>query len=60
MVRALLSSDWYRVAPLKPRLRAHIEVHRQRFRGDTWFILQDLHSGKYHPCGEFYHRADER
>lgn len=48
MVRALLSPDWYRVAPLKPRLRAHIEVHRQRFRGDTWFILQDLHSGKYH------------
>jgi len=48
MVRALLSSDWYRVAPLKPRLRAHVEVHRQRFRGDTWFVLQDLHSGKYH------------
>ena len=48
MVRALLSSDWYRVAPLKPRLRAHVEVHLQRFRGDTWFIVQDLHSGKYH------------
>ncbi|MEJ8562137.1 PqqD family peptide modification chaperone [Yoonia sp. GPGPB17] len=48
MVRALLSSDWYRVAPLKPRLRGHVEVHRQRFRGATWFVLQDLHSGKYH------------
>lgn len=48
MVRALLSSDWYRVAPLKPRLRGHVEVHRQQFRGDTWFVLQDLHSGKYH------------
>ncbi|WP_322892013.1 MULTISPECIES: PqqD family peptide modification chaperone [unclassified Yoonia] len=48
MTRALLSSDWYRVAPLKPRLRSHVEVHRQQFRGDTWFVLQDLHSGKYH------------
>jgi putative peptide zinc metalloprotease protein len=48
MARALLSSDWYRVAPLKPRLRGHVEVHRQQFRGDTWFVLQDLHSGKYH------------
>jgi putative peptide zinc metalloprotease protein len=48
MVRALLSSDWYRVAPLKPRLRGHVEVHRQQYRGDTWFVLQDLHSGKYH------------
>ena len=48
MNRALLSSDWYRVAPLKPRLRGHVEVHRQRFRGETWFVLQDQHSGKYH------------
>lgn len=48
MTRALLSSDWYRVAPLKPRLRGHVEVHRQCYRGDTWFVLQDQHSGKYH------------
>ncbi len=47
-VRAFLSADWYRVAPLKPRLRGHVEVHRQVFRGDTWFVLQDQHSGKYH------------
>lgn len=46
--RAFLSSDWYRVAALKPRLRGHIDIHRQRFRGDIWFILQDRHSGKYH------------
>ncbi|NRB01207.1 MAG: PqqD family protein, partial [Rhodobacteraceae bacterium] len=46
--QSFLSSDWYRVAPLKPRLRGHVEVHRQLFRGDVWFILQDRHSGKYH------------
>ena len=46
--RAFLSADWYRVAPLKPRLRGHVEIHRQIFRGDVWFILQDYHSGKFH------------
>lgn len=48
MAGAFLSSDWYRVAPLRPRLRSHVEIHRQRFRGEIWYILQDLHSGKYH------------
>lgn len=48
MAGAFLSADWYRVAPLRPRLRSHVEIHRQRFRGEIWYILQDLHSGKYH------------
>ena len=47
-VRAFLSSDWYRVAPLKVRLRGHVESHRQDFRGDIWYVLQDHHSGKFH------------
>lgn len=47
MVQSFLSQDWYRVGPLRPRLRSHVEIHRQRFRGGTWFIVQDLHSGKY-------------
>ncbi|MBT9384344.1 PqqD family peptide modification chaperone [Pseudooceanicola sp. CBS1P-1] len=48
MAQAFLSQDWYRVAPLKPRLRPHVEIHRQRFRGATWFVVQDSHSGRYH------------
>lgn len=47
MVQSFLSQDWYRVATMRPRLRTHVEIHRQRFRGETWFIVQDLHSGKY-------------
>lgn len=47
MVQSFLSQDWYRVGPMRPRLRSHVEIHRQRFRGETWFIVQDLHSGKY-------------
>lgn len=53
---SFLSQDWYRVAPLRPRLRSHVEIHRQRFRGQIWYIVQDLHSGKYHrisPAGNY-------
>ena len=48
MVQSFLSQDWYRVAPLRPRLRSHVDIHRQRFRGQTWFVVQDSHSGRYH------------
>lgn len=47
MAKTFLSQDWYRVAPMRPRLRGHVDIHRQRFRGETWFIVQDEHSGKY-------------
>lgn len=48
MARALHSSSWYRVAGLRPRLRAHVRTHRQRFRGETWYVLQDPQSGRFH------------
>lgn len=48
MADSFLSPDWYRVAALRPRLRSHVEIHRQRFRRGTWYIVQDHHSGKYH------------
>ncbi|MEH6829473.1 MAG: PqqD family peptide modification chaperone [Sulfitobacter sp.] len=47
MAQSFLSQDWYRVGPMRPRLRSHVEIHRQRFRRETWFIVQDQHSGKY-------------
>ena len=48
MARSLFSPSWYRVAALRPRLRGHAELHRQRIRGDTWFILQDHQTGRFH------------
>ncbi|WP_339948558.1 PqqD family peptide modification chaperone [uncultured Albimonas sp.] len=51
MPRGFLSSDWYRVADLKPRLAAHVEIHRQVFRGGVWHIVQDRHNGRYHRVG---------
>lgn len=42
-----LASNWYRIADLKPRLRAHAQIHRQRLRGETWYVLQDHQSGTF-------------
>jgi len=44
----LLSNSWYRVAALKPRLRPHARLHRHRYRGELWYLLQDRASGRVH------------
>jgi putative peptide zinc metalloprotease protein len=48
MSSGIYSPSWYRVADLKPRLRAHTEIHRQRFRGAVWYLLQDHQNGQFH------------
>lgn len=48
MARSLFSSSWYRVAKLKPQLREHVEIHRQLFRGERWFIVEDHASGRFY------------
>jgi putative peptide zinc metalloprotease protein len=48
MSGSVLSSSWYRVADLKPRLRAHARLHRHRYRGQLWYLLQDPFSGRVH------------
>ena len=48
MGKSFFSASWYRVAQLRPRLRPHAQLHRQRFRGQTWYVLQD------HQLGNFY------
>ena len=42
----LLSTLWYRVADLKPRLRSHAKLHRHQYRGEIWHLLQDPASGR--------------
>lgn len=53
----LYSSSWYRVAALKPRLRAHVTMHRQRFRGETWYVVQDHQTGRFHRLSAAAHHA---
>jgi putative peptide zinc metalloprotease protein len=45
---ALFSPSWYRVAGLKPRIRAHAAIHRHAYRGEVWFVLQDQAAGRSH------------
>ncbi|MBD8909660.1 M50 family metallopeptidase, partial [Methylorubrum zatmanii] len=48
MSQSLFSQSWYRVAGLRPRLRRHAEIHRQSFRGEIWYVLQDHQTGRFH------------
>lgn len=48
MTDPLLSNSWYRVAALQPRLRAHARLHRMRYRGELWYLLQDPVSSRVH------------
>lgn len=42
----LSSTQWHRVASLRPRLSAHIRTTRQWVRGQRWHVLQDPHTGQ--------------
>src|ERR1051325_568387 len=48
MAGPVLSSRGYRVAALTPRLRSNARVHRHQYRGETWYVLQDVASGRLH------------
>jgi putative peptide zinc metalloprotease protein len=48
MSEALFSPSWYRVATLTPRLRSHAQLHRHRYRGQIWYVLQDRSNERFH------------
>lgn len=41
MNESLFSPHWHRVAHLRPRLRAHVRVQRQRIRDQDWYLVHD-------------------
>jgi putative peptide zinc metalloprotease protein len=44
----LLSNAWYRVAGVRPQLLSRARLHRHRYRGELWYLLQDPTSGRVH------------
>jgi putative peptide zinc metalloprotease protein len=48
MTEPFLSSSWYRIAGLKPKLRAHAQIHRHRYWNNAWYVLQDHATGRAH------------
>lgn len=43
-----LSSSWYRVALLRPKLRETARVRRHRYRGSAWYVVSDSVNGRVH------------
>jgi putative peptide zinc metalloprotease protein len=48
MARSLFSQSWHSVAELKPRLLPQVRINRHVYRGQVWFVAQDLAGGKFH------------
>ena len=46
MTDRLLSTSWYRVAQLRPRLAPQVRVMRQRVRDQLWHVLVEPGSGR--------------
>ena len=44
---AFLSPSWYRLASLRPALKSQARIRRHRFRGETWYVVQDPASGRF-------------
>lgn len=47
MSSPLFSSSWYRVASLRPRMRSQARFFRHLYRGERWYVAQDLASGRF-------------
>jgi putative peptide zinc metalloprotease protein len=50
--RPTFSESWYRVSELNPRLHGAVNVQRQHFRGQIWFVLQDPANCRYFRVNE--------
>jgi len=50
------SESWYQVAPIYVGLLPTIRVHKQLYRGQTWYVLQDSCSDKYYRVQELGYR----
>lgn len=48
MSESYLSTIWYRVARLAPRLQSQVTIHRHRYRGQPWYVLHDHATGRVH------------
>lgn len=54
--RPTFSESWYRVANLKPRLRSMVHIHRQQFRGQLWYVVQDPTNNQFFRLNPSAHR----
>lgn len=53
--RPTFSPLWHRVRSLKPRLRPHVQVTRQHYRGRRWHIVHDPSSNHFYRLSPVAH-----
>ena len=46
--RSTFSPFWHRVRALKPRLRPHVQITRQHYRGRRWHVVHDPSSNQFY------------
>jgi putative peptide zinc metalloprotease protein len=42
------SPYWYRVEEIQPAIRGHAQIHRHRYRGEIWYVLEDPTAERFH------------
>ena len=54
--RPTFHESWYRVAQLRPRLLSSVHVHRQHFRGQMWYVLENPANNEFSRLSVEAHR----
>ena len=42
------SALWYRIAKLKPKLHAHVAIHRHNYRQQIWYLVENTITARSH------------
>jgi len=54
--RPTFHEAWYRIADLHPRLLSGVQVYRQYFRGQMWYVLENPSNNQYSRISEEAYR----
>lgn len=53
--RSTFSPFWHRVRAMKPKLRPHVEITRQHYRGRRWHVVHDPSSNQFYRLNPIAH-----
>lgn len=53
--RPTFSPFWHRVRTLKPRLRPHVQITRQHYRGQRWHVVHDPATNQFYRLNAIGH-----
>ncbi|MFA6043958.1 MAG: PqqD family peptide modification chaperone [Phycisphaerales bacterium] len=53
--RSTFSPFWHRVRVMKPRLRPHVQITRQHYRGRRWHVVHDPSSNQFYRLNPVAH-----